>query len=142
MAFYSCLEFVFIVGSDRNEYSLVQRGNASEDVITAEVIIAGCRRRAVAVAAAVLIPVYGRKQIASERPFKAELSGGVWDVNGSLHCDPPGSPWFMQETCHDLLPDHDQIGKHDCSPSQMHGISDEQRRTCVMRLSRDHDSIR
>ena len=47
---------------------------------------------AVAVAEAVLIPVYGRQQIASERPFKAELSGGVWDVNGSLHCDPPGSP--------------------------------------------------
>lgn len=47
---------------------------------------------AIAVAEAVLIPVYGRKQIASERPFKAELSGGVWDVNGSLHCEPPESP--------------------------------------------------
>jgi hypothetical protein len=47
---------------------------------------------AVAVAEAVLIPVYGRQQIASERPFKAKLSSGVWDVNGSLHCDPPGSP--------------------------------------------------
>ncbi len=31
---------------------------------------------AVAIAEAVLIPVYGRQQIASERPFKAELSGG------------------------------------------------------------------
>jgi hypothetical protein len=47
---------------------------------------------AVAIAEAVLIPVYGRKQIVSERPFKAELSGGVWDVNGSLHCDPPVLP--------------------------------------------------
>lgn len=47
---------------------------------------------AVAVAEAVLIPVYGKQQIASERPFKAELSGGVWDVNGTLHCVPPDSP--------------------------------------------------
>jgi hypothetical protein len=47
---------------------------------------------AVAVAEAVLIPMYGKQQIASERPFKAELSGGVWDVTGSLHCVPPTSP--------------------------------------------------
>lgn len=47
---------------------------------------------AIAVAEAVLIPVYGNRQIASERPFKAELSAGVWDVNGSLHCVPPESP--------------------------------------------------
>lgn len=47
---------------------------------------------AVTVAEAVLIPVYGQQQIASERPFKAELSGGVWDVTGALHCVPPDSP--------------------------------------------------
>ncbi len=47
---------------------------------------------AVAVAEAVLIPVYGKQQIASDRPFKAELSGGVWDVTGSLHCASPESP--------------------------------------------------
>ena len=47
---------------------------------------------AVAVAEAVLIPVYGKQQIASERPFKAKLSGDVWDVNGSIHCVPPESP--------------------------------------------------
>jgi len=46
---------------------------------------------AVAVAEAVLIPVYGKQQIASERPFKAELAGGVWDVTGSVKCDPPSS---------------------------------------------------
>ncbi len=47
---------------------------------------------AIAVAEAVLIPVYWNKQVASERPFKAELSGGVWNVTGSLHCVPPESP--------------------------------------------------
>ncbi len=47
---------------------------------------------AVSVAEAVLIPVYGKQQITSERPFEAKLSGGVWDVTGSLHCIPPDSP--------------------------------------------------
>jgi len=47
---------------------------------------------AVAIGEAVLIPVYGKQQIASERPFKATLSGGVWDVTGSLHCIPADSP--------------------------------------------------
>jgi hypothetical protein len=44
---------------------------------------------AVKVAEAVLIPVYGEKQILSERPFKATLKGDVWTVNGSLHCGGP-----------------------------------------------------
>ena len=44
---------------------------------------------AVKVAEAVLIPVYGEKQVLSERPFKATLKGDVWTVNGSLHCGGP-----------------------------------------------------
>ncbi len=46
---------------------------------------------AVAIAEAVLVPVYGRQLVNSERPFKAELSQGVWDVNGTVPCNPPGS---------------------------------------------------
>jgi|SRR5882672_10438397 len=41
---------------------------------------------AVEIAEASLIPVYGRKQIESERPFTATLSKGVWTVGGTLHC--------------------------------------------------------
>jgi len=41
---------------------------------------------AVSIAEAVLIPVYGKKQIESERPFKAVLENGVWIVHGTLHC--------------------------------------------------------
>ena len=33
-----------------------------------------------------LIPVYGEKTIASERPFKAKLEGDVWTVEGTLYC--------------------------------------------------------
>jgi hypothetical protein len=41
---------------------------------------------AVRVAEAVLIPVYGKAKIESERPFKATLEKGVWTVDGTLHC--------------------------------------------------------
>lgn len=33
-----------------------------------------------------LIPVYGKEKIESERPFKATLENGVWTVNGTLYC--------------------------------------------------------
>ena len=42
---------------------------------------------AVQVAESVLRPIYGRKQIESERPFKARLEGDIWTVSGNL---PPG----------------------------------------------------
>lgn len=41
---------------------------------------------AVKIAEAALIPVYGKKQIASERPFIATLKDNVWTVAGTLHC--------------------------------------------------------
>jgi hypothetical protein len=41
---------------------------------------------AVTIAEAVLVPIYGKKQIESEEPFKAELKDGMWTVTGTLHC--------------------------------------------------------
>ncbi len=41
---------------------------------------------AIARAEAVLVPVYGKKQIESERPFTAALNGDVWTVWGTLRC--------------------------------------------------------
>jgi len=41
---------------------------------------------AVKIAEAVLVPVYGKKQVESERPFRAKLKDGVWTVRGTLHC--------------------------------------------------------
>jgi hypothetical protein len=41
---------------------------------------------AVKIAEAVLIPVYGEKQIESERPFTAKLKDDVWTVTGTLRC--------------------------------------------------------
>jgi hypothetical protein len=39
---------------------------------------------AIAIAEAVLIPIYGRRHIHSERPFTASLKDGIWTVGGSL----------------------------------------------------------
>jgi hypothetical protein len=39
---------------------------------------------AVAIAEAVLIPIYGEDNVRSERPFKAALANGVWTVGGTL----------------------------------------------------------
>ena len=43
-------------------------------------------KTALRIAESVLLPVYGEKKIASERPFNAELKDGIWTVNGTLHC--------------------------------------------------------
>jgi hypothetical protein len=39
---------------------------------------------AIAIAVAVWTPIYGVKQIASERPYVATLADGKWTVTGSL----------------------------------------------------------
>jgi hypothetical protein len=39
---------------------------------------------AIRVAEAALIPIYGKKQIESERPFTAKLTGTTWFVFGHL----------------------------------------------------------
>ena len=44
---------------------------------------------AIAVAEAILKPVYGNNQIESERPFKAVLRGNIWFVTGSVPCNNP-----------------------------------------------------
>jgi hypothetical protein len=41
---------------------------------------------AVKIAEAVLVPVYGRKQIESEEPLRAHLKDDVWTVTGMLRC--------------------------------------------------------
>jgi hypothetical protein len=41
---------------------------------------------AVAIGEAVLIPVYGKKHVESERPYRATLKGNVWTVAGTLYC--------------------------------------------------------
>jgi hypothetical protein len=47
---------------------------------------------ALAIAEAVLVPVYGKNVIDTERPFRAVLKANVWTVTGTVPCDgPPGA---------------------------------------------------
>lgn len=41
---------------------------------------------AIAIAYAVALPVYGKKQLDSELPLRAELKDGIWTVLGTLQC--------------------------------------------------------
>jgi hypothetical protein len=60
---------------------------------------------AIGIAAAVWVPIYGKKQIDSEKPYIATLKGDVWTVVGTFHCPvdrhcvggvagPVGRHWF------------------------------------------------
>jgi hypothetical protein len=42
------------------------------------------RDTAIAVAEAVLTPIYGRDVVQAERPYTAKLEDGVWTVTGSI----------------------------------------------------------
>lgn len=48
------------------------------------------KRTAIAIAEALLRPVYGGAQICKEEPFQATLNGDTWTVNGSLPPDMVG----------------------------------------------------
>jgi hypothetical protein len=41
-------------------------------------------KTAIAIAVAAWIPIYGKKTIDGEKPYKAVLKDGVWTVTGSL----------------------------------------------------------
>src|SRR5690349_7907161 len=45
---------------------------------------------AIAIATAVLVPLYGAKAIEDQKPFKATLKDSVWTVEGQM----PAPSWF------------------------------------------------
>lgn len=66
-------------------------------------------KTAIQVAEAVLIPIYGEAQIVSERPFKAELTGKTWHVEGSLPVGASGGVaevWISKNDCKVLRVTH------------------------------------
>jgi hypothetical protein len=48
-------------------------------------------KTAIAIADAILLPIYGSEQLSKEKPLVAELKNGVWFVSGSLPKPPEGS---------------------------------------------------
>ena len=65
---------------------LLKSLSLAQDASTLKSIRVPDSETAVRIAEKALIPVYGKKQIESERPFNARLNGDVWTVAGSLHC--------------------------------------------------------
>lgn len=55
-------------------------------------------RTAIAIAEAVLIPVYGKEHIEGERPFTATLKHDVWIIEGTLYC-PDGKGGMKTTDC-------------------------------------------
>jgi hypothetical protein len=49
------------------------------------------QKTAIEVAKAIMLPIYGEKQIKSEEPFRASLDGNVWTVKGALPQGPGGN---------------------------------------------------
>lgn len=53
-------------------------------------------KTAVAIAIAVLTPIYGRSDINSEKPWHTGLKGGVWTVVGTFHGPGEGGSAVIQ----------------------------------------------
>ena len=51
---------------------------------------------AIRIAEAVLIPVYGDKEVTRQKPLLAELAKGVWTVRGQLGPNVPGGVAMVQ----------------------------------------------
>ncbi|MGD1107640.1 MAG: NTF2 fold immunity protein [Terracidiphilus sp.] len=52
---------------------------------------------AIAIAYVVAVPIYGKKEMDQEKPFRAELENGAWTILGTLHCAScMGGTLFMQ----------------------------------------------
>ena len=43
---------------------------------------------ALAIARAVLVPIYGQKRVAAEEPLTASRDGDTWVIMGDPHCEP------------------------------------------------------
>ena len=66
-------------------------------------------RTAIAVAEAILIPIYGAEKIRSERPFRAILRDKTWVVSGSLPRGWVGGVTIIEiskDDCHILRVSH------------------------------------
>lgn len=68
-------EFVYNRHLIKNSHSFVPKNGFVPD-----------KNTAVAIAYAVAVPIYGKKQMDKEEPFRADLKDGVWTVLGTMHC--------------------------------------------------------
>jgi hypothetical protein len=65
---------------------LTARSSAAEVGYNPNKVAVPDANTAIAIAHAVLVPIYGRQQVASEEPLVAIRRGDVWTISGTLHC--------------------------------------------------------
>src|ERR1700678_4357065 len=90
----SALLSVLVLGScavaqtpnDREEFTYVRRQIVTSHSFAPKSGMVPDASTAKAIAYAVSVPVYGKKEMDGERPFRADLKDGVWTVIGTLHC--------------------------------------------------------
>ena len=70
---------------DAFEYNRRMIVQHSQSVIPKEGFVPD-RDTAIAIAYAVAVPIYGKKEMDAEKPFRAELKNGIWTILGTLQC--------------------------------------------------------
>lgn len=64
-------------------FSVIKRVTADQSYVPKNGFVPD-EETAISVAEAILVPIYGEKQVSSERPFSAELGSDIWTVTGHL----------------------------------------------------------
>ncbi len=65
---------------------------------------------AIAIAYAVALPIYGKKQLDKELPLRAELEDGMWMVLGTLNCGSCVGGTLVMQIVTFLVPQYDGVG--------------------------------
>ena len=73
-------------GSDGEEFEFNRRLVKKTHSFTPKDGFVPDKASAIAIAYAVAVPIYGKKEMDAELPFRAELKDGVWMVLGTMHC--------------------------------------------------------
>ena len=71
---------------DREEFAYVRHQIAISHSFVPKAGMVPDASTASAIAYAVGVPVYGKKEMDGEQPFRTDLKGGLWTVLGTLHC--------------------------------------------------------
>ena len=72
---------------DKEEFEYVRRQIAStHSYVPPKAGMVPDASTATEIAYAVGVPVFGKKQMDDEQPFRADLKDGIWTVLGTLHC--------------------------------------------------------
>ena len=72
---------------DQEEFEYVRRQIAtSHSSVRPKAGMVPDASAATAIAYVIGVPVFGKKQMNDEQPFRADLKDGIWTVLGTLHC--------------------------------------------------------